>query len=590
MTAASDVLSLLRPQLNDGVAPYRHSDGALLLWLSDGQRLIAQLKPEANPITEPFIPDIAASRQRLDPAIAYALVRVECNARTEGASPPNIEAGTSDDAVMLIGYDCPPADGSKAGFAKLNFSTNVDSLYGRVNTGNSQANVGALIAVGSPESALICSITYGSLSGTASAIFRSTDFGETWTRVYNHVDNVAILQFAYDRANSHVIGISNSGQVVRSTDDGLTWALTQSWGGLNDQASVAYGNGIWVANTQTRIFTSDDGVVWVEGVQPAVGASNSGSVRFAATGSGDTGFFLMISRAYANYRWFSSTDGVTWSQGDMGIPATGTGFALPRNQLIYNSDGGYWVAIASTTLAMKSSTIDPASAWSTFALPATTDAQSSCAVGFASGYGTVWLLKNASGSLERIYVNATDTAGGFVVRASAALLDAGTTCILQRGVNAGNYEASSLVSGVYASAIRVVDRDVLDTFDSGWMTRGPITDPADGEYYKLFVRDRDDPLGFWLYPAPSNVADIVIVTYVGIPAELTAAGDTLSLSDMYIDPLINYCMYRAANTQSSGYSASAAAAAITRFGEQLNLSRETIMSLIGAPRRDMEQL
>lgn len=135
--------------------------------------------------------------------------------------------------------------------------------------------------------------------------------------------------------------------------------------------------------------------------------------------------------------------------------------------------------------------------------------------------------------------------------------------------------------------VRVVDQDVLDTFDAAWTTRAP-TGAANGARIKAYAKDHDDPLGFWLFPTPVST-DRVDVTYVGNPATLDATSDALTLSVMYVDPLINYCMYRAAMSQVPGYSPKAAMQAMERFGQQLQLSRGVIQSLTATARRALEQ-
>lgn len=141
----------------------------------------------------------------------------------------------------------------------------------------------------------------------------------------------------------------------------------------------------------------------------------------------------------------------------------------------------------------------------------------------------------------------------------------------------------------YGTAIRLTGRDVYDTFDPQWMARAPATTPAAGTYFDGYCIDPDDPLGFFLHPKPTNTANKVVVTYIAAPPELTALSDCVSLSRIYHDALHNYIMYRAASVQLPGFSPAAAAAAIERFGEQLNVSRDTIVGLIGEPHRMKEQ-
>jgi hypothetical protein len=83
VATAQQVIDRARHLINDVassfVAGLRWTDAELLQWLTDGQREIVTLKPEANPATELFIVVGGAPRQQLDPAVADRLIRVEAN-------------------------------------------------------------------------------------------------------------------------------------------------------------------------------------------------------------------------------------------------------------------------------------------------------------------------------------------------------------------------------------------------------------------------------------------------------------------------------------------------------------------------------
>lgn len=87
MATAQDVINRARQLINDVgsgfVAGLRWSDAELLQWLTDGQREIVKLKPEANAVKDWFDVVDGRPRQRLSPTIAYRLVRVESNGTGE---------------------------------------------------------------------------------------------------------------------------------------------------------------------------------------------------------------------------------------------------------------------------------------------------------------------------------------------------------------------------------------------------------------------------------------------------------------------------------------------------------------------------
>lgn len=79
MATAQDIIDLVRPLLNDSVAPVRYTDAELTRWISDAQREIVRLKPESNVATALFGVANPSAYQELGPDVAYALVRVEAN-------------------------------------------------------------------------------------------------------------------------------------------------------------------------------------------------------------------------------------------------------------------------------------------------------------------------------------------------------------------------------------------------------------------------------------------------------------------------------------------------------------------------------
>jgi hypothetical protein len=105
---AQDVIDRVRELINDVpnnfVAGTRWSDEELLQWISDGQREIVKLKPEANAITDGFQVTGGMPRQRLDPSVAYRLIRVEANG-TYVAEEPDEPADGVHEVVFRAGTD-----------------------------------------------------------------------------------------------------------------------------------------------------------------------------------------------------------------------------------------------------------------------------------------------------------------------------------------------------------------------------------------------------------------------------------------------------------------------------------------------------
>lgn len=95
MATAQDVINRARELINDVASDFvsglRWSDTELLMWLTDGQREIVQLKPEAYVVTDVFEVEGGKPRQRLDPDAAYRLIRVEANGLAEEEPEPDPE-------------------------------------------------------------------------------------------------------------------------------------------------------------------------------------------------------------------------------------------------------------------------------------------------------------------------------------------------------------------------------------------------------------------------------------------------------------------------------------------------------------------
>lgn len=83
MATAQNVIDSVRRLINDetssAVSGVRWADAELLVWITEAQRELVKLKPEANPVTEKFTIDGTNPRQRLSASTAYRLIRVERN-------------------------------------------------------------------------------------------------------------------------------------------------------------------------------------------------------------------------------------------------------------------------------------------------------------------------------------------------------------------------------------------------------------------------------------------------------------------------------------------------------------------------------
>lgn len=85
----SEVFTRLRDLLHDSRVPYRWSDAELLRWLSDAQRAVVTLVPEANPVVESVQLEVGKYRQNL-PAGGLRLLDIPRNMGANGTTPGSV--------------------------------------------------------------------------------------------------------------------------------------------------------------------------------------------------------------------------------------------------------------------------------------------------------------------------------------------------------------------------------------------------------------------------------------------------------------------------------------------------------------------
>lgn len=145
-------------------------------------------------------------------------------------------------------------------------------------------------------------------------------------------------------------------------------------------------------------------------------------------------------------------------------------------------------------------------------------------------------------------------------------------------VEANAYSVGESGDTLYGNVIRIVERDVFDSFNPGWTRFVPL-EPDETQYFKSYMMDANDPLAFWLWPLSTSLARKVWVTYAGIPATLTDVTDGLSLSDMYIAPIVDYAVYRALCKEAREANREVADRFLRTFYAALGVHRPILMSI-----------
>lgn len=88
MATAQEVIDRARDLINDTASAFaaglRWNTAELLEWISDAQREVTKLQPEAHTITDWFDVVGGIARQRLASSEAFKLIRVEANGAGTG--------------------------------------------------------------------------------------------------------------------------------------------------------------------------------------------------------------------------------------------------------------------------------------------------------------------------------------------------------------------------------------------------------------------------------------------------------------------------------------------------------------------------
>lgn len=170
-------------------------------------------------------------------------------------------------------------------------------------------------------SGVILAATIGEITAGTARIYRSTDKGDTWTKVYDGTaGKTSIRQMclvADDVIVAGVYGASpNQTEIIRSTDAGLTWAVVQTIGSTDIYALTSLGDGVVLAGTHPngKVYRSTDaGATWVQGVQFVAGSGSGSSVVMGLTAIGDA-VIAFANLSDASHRAYASRDrGETWT-------------------------------------------------------------------------------------------------------------------------------------------------------------------------------------------------------------------------------------------------------------------------------------
>jgi len=86
--------------------------------------------------------------------------------------------------------------------------------------------------------------------------------------------------------------------------------------------------------------------------------------------------------------------------------------------------------------------------------------------------------------------------------------------------------------------IHYIDRKILDASLVTWHSE------AQQHYIDNYWFDPDNPTVFWVTP-PNSGSGYIELTYSILHTALTATGDSVAVKDIFLMPLVSWCLYRA---------------------------------------------
>jgi hypothetical protein len=95
-------------------------------------------------------------------------------------------------------------------------------------------------------------------------------------------------------------------------------------------------------------------------------------------------------------------------------------------------------------------------------------------------------------------------------------------------------------------AIRIVDREILDSQEPDWHDPTVSGDASHTTTVKHYVFDEDDPRRFYVYPGASTTSTFVEIVYSASPSNISSVGsNTIEVDDIYANAIIDFVLYRA---------------------------------------------
>ena len=93
-------------------------------------------------------------------------------------------------------------------------------------------------------------------------------------------------------------------------------------------------------------------------------------------------------------------------------------------------------------------------------------------------------------------------------------------------------------------AIRIVDRDILDSQEPSWHDPTVSGDAAHTTTVKHYVFDEDDPRSFYVYPGASSTSTFIEIVYSASPTDLANTSAVIAVDNTYGNAIVDFVLYK----------------------------------------------
>ena len=128
-----------------------------------------------------------------------------------------------------------------------------------------------------------------------------------------------------------------------------------------------------------------------------------------------------------------------------------------------------------------------------------------------------------------------------IIKPEASSVIAEITCVAgtKQNIPSTGIRLLSVIRNAAGKSIRRVDRDVMDSENPNWHN-ATASNTADH-----YVFDEDAPTTFYVYPPQTVSPGDIEINYSNSPTDLASLSDTISLPDVYMNPILDFVLYRA---------------------------------------------